>query len=105
MVVISPVLVLPWGFVTVKSAFLAALTVFLASLIVKYQVFKKYNAQHPEKILARFYGAVIIKTVFMILAMLVILTQLQPINFAIFFAVIFLTHFLPSLLIAAWKWN
>ncbi len=101
MVILMPATALMWGVVEAKSAFFGALIVFLASLIVKVQVFRKYRAQQPEQILARFYGGLITKTVFMILAMLLILTKLQPVNFLVFFAVIFLTHFVPSLLTAS----
>ena len=99
LLVLIPLLLLFDNVTVATSGLLGGAIAFFSSLIVFLLVFRKYRAQQPEKILAKFYGAEMVKLIFTMVAFAVIVFNVKPLNFASLILVYFVIQVIPALLI------
>lgn len=97
--VLIPLLLLPLGATVSLSGFLGGGIAFVSNLLMYALIFRHYRAQQPEKIVASFYSAEIVKLIFGIAAFALVVLNVQPLSFATLILVYFFMQVIPALLI------
>ena len=97
--VLIPIILLPLGVTVSLSGLLGGAIAFISSLLMFAMVFRHYRAQQPEKIVASFYSAEIVKLIFGIAAFALVVLNVQPLSFATLILVYFFMQVIPALLI------
>ena len=97
--VLIPILLLPLGFTVSLSGLLGGAIAFTSTLLMFAMIFRHYRAQQPEKIVASFYSAEIVKLIFGIAAFALVVLNVQPLSFATLILVYFFMQVVPALLI------
>ena len=97
--VLIPIILLPLGATVSLSGLLGGSISFVSSLLMFAMVFRQYRAQQPEKIVASFYSAEIVKLIFGIAAFALVVLNVQPLSFATLILVYFFMQVVPALLI------
>lgn len=97
--VLIPILLLPLGMTVSLSGLLGGTIAFVSNLLMFALIFRRYRAQQPEKIVASFYSAEIVKLIFGIAAFALVVLNVQPLSFATLILVYFFMQVIPALLI------
>lgn len=99
LLVLIPLVLLPLGATVSLSGLLGGAIAFVSSLLMFALVFRRYRAQQPEKIVARFYSAEMAKLIFGIAAFAFVVINIQPLNFATLILVYLTMQVVPALMI------
>lgn len=81
------------------SGFLGGSLAFSTSLLMYLIIFGRYKAQQPDRILAKFYSAELVKLIFTIAAFALIVLNVKPLSFAALILVYFFIQVIPAVLI------
>ena len=97
--VLIPLALLPLDVTVAFSGFLGGVIAFTSSLVMFLMIFRRYRAQQPEKVLARFYSAEIAKLIFTMAAFAIIVLNVKPLSFAAVIMVYIIIQVIPAILI------
>jgi len=94
-----PIVLLVFDKTIAYSGFLGGLLAVVASSVMSLMVFRQYRAQEPEKVLAKFYSAEIVKIMITVTGFMLIIVLVNPLSFVTLIIVYFIIQILPAVLI------
>lgn len=79
------------------SGFLGALIALVTTVVVYRMVYRQYTAQHPEKIVGRFYVATLMRLIIAIAGFALVVLNVESLNPVALLSMYFLTQVLPAI--------
>lgn len=98
MTLAAALVALAFGRLDGLSALLGGAIATLANALFAVWVFGRYQAQDPGKLLFRFYGAELVKLLFIALAFAVVFAWVKPVSLIALFGAFLLVQVLPPML-------